>query len=443
MAAQSHCRYLEPVGVLVFHASRFTLAAAMVVAGVTVGAQGTPASATPAWDAAIDITYPVDGPVTYTDDYHAARSGGRVHAGTDLGRSDAYGLPIHAAMAGTVSFITNLDGTTHRSGYMIRVTGDDGRQYWYIHLGRDAGPASEAYAPGIASGVRVSRGQHIGYLGHSGNASDTWPHLHFEIHDPAVTDPYGNNRRNPYPSLVAAQARGDLPSSPTPAAPVSVPEAAVPVPGDWNGDGSDQEGWFHDGVFYTASGPSGAIARFRYGRAGDQPVSGDWNRSGSDGIGVFRDGMWYVRNELSGGPSWRHFRYGRAGDQAVTGDWARLGRDGVGVFRDGVWYVRTHLNEGPSWRHFRYGRAGDIAVSGDWEQLGRHGVGVVRDGNWFVRSHLNAGPSAFYFPYGRSTDRAVTGDWNGNSGDTPGIVRTGQWRLSNHLPARSPDTVWN
>jgi hypothetical protein len=92
---------------------------------------------------------------------------------------------------------------------MIRIAGDDGRDYAYIHMGRNNGPASKAYARGIMRGSRVVRGQLIGYVGCSGNASCGAPHLHFEIHDERVTDPYTSHRINPYRSLVAAERRGD------------------------------------------------------------------------------------------------------------------------------------------------------------------------------------------------------------------------------------------
>ena len=162
------------------------------------------------YDDIIDITFPVDGPVDYTNDYYSPRSRGS-HGATDLGRSDAYGLPVHAAVGGRVSFITGMDDDPPSYGYMISIDGDDGRTYNYIHLGRQDGPASEAYAAGIERGTTVARGQHIGYLGHSGNASADWPHLHFEIVDEAITDPDGTHRRNPYYSLVDAEERGDLP----------------------------------------------------------------------------------------------------------------------------------------------------------------------------------------------------------------------------------------
>lgn len=168
----------------------------------------------PPYDAVIDLTFPVDGHVLLSDSYDAPRGGGtRWHKAADLGGPNAYGLPVHAALGGTVTWLTGVNGQApHASaGYAIGIRGDDGRTYRYMHLGSQDGLPTEAYAPGIAHGVRVERGQWIGIVGHSGNASVTWPHLHFEISDERVIDPYGTHQMNPYPSLMAAKARGDLP----------------------------------------------------------------------------------------------------------------------------------------------------------------------------------------------------------------------------------------
>lgn len=158
----------------------------------------------------VDLTFPVAGASAYSDSYDAARGGGtRVHRATDI--MAAEGNPVHAAVGGHVEWLTGVGGAVPSYGYMIRIAGDDGRDYAYIHLGRQDGPASRAYAPGLAEGSRIRRGQHIGYVGCSGNASCDAPHLHFEIHDPAVTDPFGYHQVNPYPSLQAAGRRGDIP----------------------------------------------------------------------------------------------------------------------------------------------------------------------------------------------------------------------------------------
>jgi hypothetical protein len=165
--------------------------------------------------AVIDLTFPTDPDRTYfTDTYDAPRSGGRVHKATDIMGTKM--LPIHAAMGGTIIRMPMVDD---QYGYRITIKGDDGRTYSYVHLNNDtpgtdddaAGP-EYAYAPGLAQGDRVERGQHIGYMGDSGNAKGTTPHLHLSIADPDVTDPYGTDLLNPYPSLKAALSRGDVPT---------------------------------------------------------------------------------------------------------------------------------------------------------------------------------------------------------------------------------------
>ena len=186
------------------------LAVALVI-GVPVVTQGAEAQAAPAYDDAIDITFPVAGDHTFQDDYDAARGGGtRRHKATDL--MTEYGTPVHAAMGGKITWITGLDDNPPSYGYMITIKGDDGRSYSYVHLGRQDGTASEAYASGLQDGSRVERGQYLGIAGCSGNASCSWPHLHFSIEDGSITDPYGTNYLNPYASLVDARKRGDYPT---------------------------------------------------------------------------------------------------------------------------------------------------------------------------------------------------------------------------------------
>jgi hypothetical protein len=167
-------------------------------------------------DQIVDLTFPVHDPggrTSYTNDYFGARSRGD-HGATDIGGANAYGVPVHAAVGGRITSINGIEGRSLPAwGWAISILGDDGRTYRYLHLGRQDGPASEAYAPGLVRGSQVSRGQHIGYVGHSGNASASWPHLHFEISDPNVVDRQGTDRINPFNSLRDAERRRDLPGS--------------------------------------------------------------------------------------------------------------------------------------------------------------------------------------------------------------------------------------
>ena len=181
-------------------------------------------SAAPAFSAtdyrrAVDITFPVKGAVRYSNDYANPRSGGRVHRATDLFASG--GQRVVAARGGTIIWLpTSQSGS---AGYAIQVLGDDGRVYAYYHLGPDGGGLGRAVAPGLRAGTRVSRGQLLGWLGDSGNAAGGAPHVHFEIHDSSVRDPYGTTRVNPYASLRRAQGLG---------ADVSAPPAAT-APTGW------------------------------------------------------------------------------------------------------------------------------------------------------------------------------------------------------------------
>jgi hypothetical protein len=174
------------------------------------------AQATGGVDQIVDLTFPVHDPggrTSYHNDYLSPRSRGD-HGATDIGGPNAYGVPVHAAVGGRITSINGIEGRTLPAwGWAISILGEDGRTYRYLHLGRQDGPASEAYAPGLVRGSEVRRGQHIGYVGHSGNASASWPHLHFEISDPRVVDRQGSDRINPYNSLRDAQRRRDLPSS--------------------------------------------------------------------------------------------------------------------------------------------------------------------------------------------------------------------------------------
>ena len=85
----------------------------------------------------------------------------------------------------------------------MHLISDDRVDYYYAHLDNDSpgtddgkGGASTAYAEGIAPGVSVKRGQVIGYIGDSGDAESTPPHVHFGITLKSWI--------NPYPYLKAA-----------------------------------------------------------------------------------------------------------------------------------------------------------------------------------------------------------------------------------------------
>jgi murein DD-endopeptidase MepM/ murein hydrolase activator NlpD len=65
-------------------------------------------------------------------------------------------------------------GETRLGGRTVSVIGAGGRLYYYAHL--------DAYAPGLAVGESVTVDTLLGYVGTSGNARGTPPHLHFGVY---------------------------------------------------------------------------------------------------------------------------------------------------------------------------------------------------------------------------------------------------------------------
>lgn len=127
---------------------------------------------------------------TFTD----ARSEGRVHDAIDILAPN--GTPVVAVADGTVEKLFD----SVRGGLTVYQFEPSGRYcYYYAHLDR--------YADGLAEKKTVKRGEVIGYVGSTGNASPEAPHLHFEIH---VLGPekqwWKGESINPYPVLTGRQA---------------------------------------------------------------------------------------------------------------------------------------------------------------------------------------------------------------------------------------------
>jgi len=135
-------------------------------------AAGLPPAATPGFYC------PVQGGASFIDSWGFPRSGGRRHKGVDMFNSR--NTPLVAVVDGRVKFSSNSLGGLSTHLYA------GGTTYYYTHL--------EKHPTNISSGQYVTAGTVIGYLGNSGNARYTSPHLHFEIRP-------NNVAINPYPTV--------------------------------------------------------------------------------------------------------------------------------------------------------------------------------------------------------------------------------------------------
>ena len=118
--------------------------------------------------------------------WHAPRGIDRLHEGQDIFAPK--GTPIYSATTGYVYKV----GENPLGGQTVSVIGAAGRIYYYAHL--------DSYAPGIEVGDPANTKTLLGYVGTTGNAQGTPPHLHFGVYT-------SSGAINPLPLIVDRQTQ--------------------------------------------------------------------------------------------------------------------------------------------------------------------------------------------------------------------------------------------
>jgi murein DD-endopeptidase MepM/ murein hydrolase activator NlpD len=138
------------------------------------------------------IVFPVVGLNYYHPSFGACRDNcEREHHGIDIMTYGWKGVPIVAAHDGRIRLIRD-----DAEWCIIEITARDRWYTRYVHLNNDTPGYDDAdhecVVPGLERGSQVDAGQVIGWVGDSGNAEFTPPHLHFEIRMPSglPVDPY-------------------------------------------------------------------------------------------------------------------------------------------------------------------------------------------------------------------------------------------------------------
>ncbi len=135
------------------------------------------------------FVFPVQPPYSYIDTYGAPRMTGskyqHQHQGVDIFARE--GTPLVATKRGIVFSI----GVARLGGNRVWLKDTDGTCYYYAHL--------KAFAAGLYENKIVESGEILGYVGITGNAVGTPPHLHYEIH------PQCGGPTNPTPILNAVE----------------------------------------------------------------------------------------------------------------------------------------------------------------------------------------------------------------------------------------------
>ncbi len=131
------------------------------------------------------------------DSYHQGRGGGRVHKAIDIHAQR--GTPVLAVADGKILKLY----TKGSGGNSIYHLDRDGRtRYYYAHL--------ERFAADLRDGAEVKKGEVIGFVGDTGNATPGDYHLHFSIALlPNLDRWWEGENLNPYPLLKQAARAGE------------------------------------------------------------------------------------------------------------------------------------------------------------------------------------------------------------------------------------------
>src|SRR5690606_14904264 len=187
-----------------------------------------------------DLVFPVAG--EYWGDFNnfgqcRGTNCSRRHEGVDI-MADKM-TPVVAAADGRVTTVEgfNKDGTPKKGAHQLLVIDHGGWETRYLHLNNDRPDTDDGLGKGIVDEIiaawvaadgpgwgrlsyPVKAGQTIGFVGDSGNAEGTLPHLHFELR----VGP-GKTPIDPYPHLIAGR---------------------VTLTKTWNGHFSDDDGNIHE-----------------------------------------------------------------------------------------------------------------------------------------------------------------------------------------------------
>ena len=153
--------------------------------------RSAPAPATTAADLPAALLVPVAGirAEDLRDTFTESRSEGRTHNAIDI--IAPQGAPVLAAADGIIVKLFQSE----KGGITLYQRGTDGKTiYYYAHLDR--------YADGVAENKAVRRGDVIGFVGDTGNATPGNYHLHFAVW--ITEDPkryWDGANLNPYPLL--------------------------------------------------------------------------------------------------------------------------------------------------------------------------------------------------------------------------------------------------
>ncbi len=250
----------------------------------------------------------------------------------------------------------------------------------------------------------------------------------------------------------------------------AVPDAWLPVSGDWDGDGIDSVGLFDPDLLtfhlYTAPGEADAATVIDAAAAGAGdwlPIAGDFDGDGTDTVGLFDrgTGRFLVTNDTT---SWSAVTEIVAtvpvarlatGWQPIAGDFDGDGTDTVGIYLPAIGQFRftngidawpTTVAEGLRFQRLM-APVGQLRIGapvvGDFRGTGTDTVGVYLSGQrmWVLAQGVpgvRQPVTRLRTAWAQAGWKPVVGDWSGTGADTTGVYNPTHTRTGYGTPTVGP-----
>ena len=199
---------------------------------------------------------------------------------------------------------------------------------------------------------------------------------------------------------------------------------SVPVPADYNGDGTiERATWHAQTGKWSWTQPGRVCAPFlgcvnvpnapmtvTYGAVGDIPVPGDYDNDRKTDVAVWRPaiGRWFIKP--SSGAAEQQHEWGASEDTPVIGDYDADGYTDRAVWSpsSGNWYIASSRTN--SAYSVQWGLRGDVPVPADYDGDGKTDQAVFRDGTWWILPSING--AGYGVTWGEKGDVPMPADFD-------------------------------
>lgn len=219
---------------------------------------------------------------------------------------------------------------------------------------------------------------------------------------------------------------------------------ALPVPGDYNGDGRADLGVYDNAVgkWYIQGMASNVLAwDYAWGYTGTHGLAADFNGDGAKDLTVYDPaGRWYITTLAGQTLAW-NTGWGFTGASPVPADYDGDSKADLAVYANGRWYIRSLEGVVLKWNH-AWGFAGAVPVVGDFDGDSKADLAICANQTWYIQA-MDGRVLAWNRPWGVSGGLPVAGDTDGDGADEIAVYdsATGWWYVQS-LSDVTTTIVW-